>query len=117
MPSPHISPLSLHDALPISREMSHAVLHPALPRVTEPALEFVRQVTAGLTPRPLREQYGLGWGASRKAALLAAGVAARQVLPRLDRKSTSLNSSHQIISYAVPPHLPSFPTRRSSDLP
>src|SRR5947208_528040 len=34
-----------------------------------------------------------------------------------DRKSTRLNSSHQIISYAVFPHLHSFPTRRSSDLP
>src|SRR5438552_1496832 len=42
----------------------------------------------------------------------------------IDRKSTRLNSSHQIISYAVfclksslpPRHLHSFPTRRSSDL-
>src|SRR5947208_3523509 len=37
----------------------------------------------------------------------------------LDRKSTRLNSSHQIISYAVfcvRRHLLSFPTRRSSDL-
>src|SRR5207244_576318 len=37
-----------------------------------------------------------------------------------DRKSTRLNSSHQIISYAVfstpTPPLPPFPTRRSSDL-
>src|SRR5690242_14409064 len=33
-----------------------------------------------------------------------------------DRKSTRLNSSHMSISYAVL-HLPSFPTRRSSDLP
>src|SRR5262245_8568875 len=42
---------------------------------------------------------------------------------RVDRKSTRLNSSHLGISYAVfclshtaPPHLHSFPTRRSSDL-
>src|SRR5207244_1671298 len=33
-----------------------------------------------------------------------------------DRKSTRLNSSHQIISYAVHRDLPAFPTRRSSDL-
>src|SRR5438132_71377 len=41
-----------------------------------------------------------------------------------DRKSTRLNSSHTVISYAVfclkcyahHPHLTSFPTRRSSDL-
>src|SRR5688500_11926547 len=33
-----------------------------------------------------------------------------------DRKSTRLNSSHLVISYAVSPYgLASFPTRRSSD--
>src|SRR5688500_6007723 len=41
---------------------------------------------------------------------------------RRDRKSTRLNSSHLVISYAVfcsphPRHPHSFPTRRSSDLP
>src|SRR5947208_529276 len=36
--------------------------------------------------------------------------------PFVDRKSTRLNSSHQIISYAVHRALHSFPTRRSSDL-
>ena len=67
-----------------ARELGHAVLHPAaLPRFTEPALELVRQVTAGLTPRPLREQYGLGWDAPRKAALLAVGAASRSVLSRV----------------------------------
>src|SRR5438034_1162206 len=33
-----------------------------------------------------------------------------------DRKSTRLNSSHTVISYAVTIYLYSFPTRRSSDL-
>src|SRR5438034_1146144 len=33
-----------------------------------------------------------------------------------DRKSTRLNSSHTVISYAVHRDLYSFPTRRSSDL-
>src|SRR5690606_5419718 len=37
-------------------------------------------------------------------------------LRQLDRKSTRLNSSHVKISYAVFLALPSFPTRRSSDL-
>src|SRR5262245_51824392 len=41
--------------------------------------------------------------------------AARRLFP--DRKSTRLNSSHLGISYAVPPYVHSFPTRRSSDLP
>src|SRR5205807_2004914 len=39
------------------------------------------------------------------------------LLPRAgDRKSTRLNSSHLVISYAVHLYLHSFPTRRSSDL-
>src|SRR5690606_28764042 len=52
-------------------------------------------------------------GGERIALLYGIRVAAR------DRKSTRLNSSHVKISYAVfcaPPALPSFPTRRSSDL-
>src|SRR5438034_864380 len=40
-----------------------------------------------------------------------------QAIPSLlDRKSTRLNSSHTVISYAVHDELHSFPTRRSSDL-
>src|SRR5947208_3538607 len=43
--------------------------------------------------------------------------ASMQSTVKPDRKSTRLNSSHQIISYAVfHHHLHSFPTRRSSDL-
>jgi uncharacterized protein (DUF2236 family) len=70
-----------------ARMLSREILHPRLPRVAEPvaepALIVFRQLTVGLTPRPLREQYGMSWDASRKVALLAAGVAARQVLPRI----------------------------------
>ena len=61
-----------------ARELSRAILRPGLP-----GFVVVRQLTAGLTPRPLREQFGLRWDAPRKAALLAAGLAARQVLPRV----------------------------------
>src|SRR5438445_789280 len=55
------------------------------------------------------------WAASRRSARWRAPRRCR------DRKSTRLNSSHANISYAVfcfAPHraLPSFPTRRSSDL-
>jgi uncharacterized protein (DUF2236 family) len=54
-----------------------------MPWMAEPVFELGRQLTVGLLPRPLREQYGFTWDRNRKAALLAAGVAARQVLPRL----------------------------------
>jgi uncharacterized protein (DUF2236 family) len=41
----------------------------------------VRQVTAGLLPPPLREQYGLGWGPRRRRLLDAASAGSRLLLP------------------------------------
>src|SRR5207244_3220121 len=76
-----------------------------------------RDQLSGIAPRGgpprIRIQRGGGPGTSARAR--------RRVLRDPDRKSTRLNSSHQIISYAVfcfyfPLHLSSFPTRRSSDL-
>jgi len=66
-----------------ARQLARAVLRPKLPWPTEPALVLARELTAGLLPRPLRVQYGLGWDRPRKAALLLAGAASRQVLPRV----------------------------------
>ena len=66
-----------------ARELADAVLHPRLPFVAEPGMAFARELTAGLLPRPLRQQFGLGWDGRRKAALLLAGAASRTVLPRV----------------------------------
>lgn len=66
-----------------ARRLARDVLHPKLLWVAEPLFTLARQLTVGLLPRPLREGYGLTWDAPRKAALLAAGAAARQVLPRV----------------------------------
>jgi len=66
-----------------ARQLADAVLHPRLPWVAEPGMALARELTSGLLPRPLREQYGLGWDRNRKAALLLAGAASRQVLPRV----------------------------------
>jgi uncharacterized protein (DUF2236 family) len=68
-----------------ARDVAHAVLHPKLPPVVGPAFELVRQVTIGLLPRPLREQYGFRWDAPRKAALNATALASRTVHPVLPR--------------------------------
>jgi uncharacterized protein (DUF2236 family) len=68
-----------------AREVAHGVLHPKLPLVAGPAFELVRQVTVGLLPRPLREQYGFRWDAPRKAALNATALASRTVHPVLPR--------------------------------
>jgi len=48
-----------------------------------PAMPLVRELTAGLLPRRLREAYGLPWGRSRAATLHLAERASRAVLPRL----------------------------------
>ena len=69
-----------------ARELAEAVLRPRVPwpsplKLGEPAFALARQITIGLLPLPLRLQYGFRWDARRKAALLAAGAASRQVLP------------------------------------
>jgi uncharacterized protein (DUF2236 family) len=77
-----------------ARAVARAVLHPNLPAVTSPALELVRQVTVGLLPRPIREQYGFRWDGRRKAALTATAVASRiahPVLPRALRWGDALS--------------------------
>jgi uncharacterized protein (DUF2236 family) len=65
------------------RRLADAVLHPRLPWMIEPGVALGRELTAGLLPRPLREQFGLRWDRNRKAALLLAAATCRQVLPRV----------------------------------
>lgn len=67
----------------VARALARDVLHPQAPIVLAPALELGRQLTAGLLPPPLRRGYGLSWDAAREAALVAAGLSSRAVLPRL----------------------------------
>jgi uncharacterized protein (DUF2236 family) len=75
--------LSTLEVSDTARTLGHAILHPRLPVVTEPAMIFVRQLTTGLLPAPLRRQYGLSWDRPRQAAFDVATAAVRQVLPRV----------------------------------
>lgn len=68
-----------------ARAVASAVLRPRVHVVATPALELVRQVTIGLLPRPIREQFGFTWDAPRKAALNATALASRAVHPVLPR--------------------------------
>jgi uncharacterized protein (DUF2236 family) len=68
-----------------ARRLARSILHPKLPWVAEPIVEVGRQLTVGLLPAPLRQQYGMSWDRPRQAALLAASAVARQVLPRVPR--------------------------------
>src|SRR5947207_165569 len=115
--SPEIHALSLHDALPIFREAA-ARERQAVERLSERAPAVLgdagRAATAAVLDRI---------GATLRAAALTDDgrrllETGRFTVELEDRKSTRLNSSHTVISYAVfPRDTRSFPTRRSSDLP
>src|SRR5690606_40887273 len=93
-PSSPVSPLSLHDALPIfRRQFSQLVtdLRAELERASEPAIAVADSAT-------LRQKI------NRVYETLYAGYDwphLERVFDAIDRKSTRLNSSHVKISYAV----------------
>src|SRR5690348_7902432 len=116
MPSPELYPLSLHDALPISGQFSAEDVGFAT------APDWVRAILTH-PARPPGRSFGYSSGGSHLLSAILATATGTSVLDYAraklfdpDRKSTRLNSSHPSISYAVPRALPSFPTRRSSDL-
>src|SRR5438034_1124757 len=116
MPSTAISPPSLHDALPIFSLFSISsatqildVANLKVARVGHTATELAdgRVLVAGGQNETGMVSDSEIFDAESKTFSLAA---------KLDRKSTRLNSSHTVTSYAVHRYLTSFPTRRSSDL-
>jgi uncharacterized protein (DUF2236 family) len=55
---------------PQARELAvDIVLRPPVPVHLRPVLELVNQITVGLLPRPVREQYGFSWDPVRSVAL------------------------------------------------
>src|SRR5436309_1342897 len=115
MPSPDTYSLSLHDALPITAPFTRSstrfppgvAVFSTVPRALASfgpvRLDRIVRVSAsGPTIDPTE---GMDEATRDRASATTTK----------DRKSTRLNSSHVKISYAVPRHLLSFPTRRSSD--
>src|SRR5207244_12946505 len=98
--SPASSPLSLHDALPISRPTRGPRLPVPVPRapVRSGARAQGRRAASAAeddrSRRRLVDPEGAAELAPDRLGLGARGIGS-------DRKSTRLNSSHQIISYAV----------------
>src|SRR5207244_12054543 len=95
---PALHPLSLHDALPISSGSPHSVTltgtgTPAAPAlgITPSSLTFAARTTGTTSTAQTITVTNNGPGTLNIAAIAISG----------DRKSTRLNSSHQIISYAV----------------
>src|SRR5207244_13071820 len=96
-PPPHIYPLSLHDALPISPDYLAALGMLEAVVASTRTSTLCGQNPAGpsrhLRPRVARARQGF--------AAADCPVRHRELGAARDRKSTRLNSSHQIISYAV----------------
>src|SRR5947207_507784 len=116
---PDIYTLSLHDALPICASVVNLLLE-----FSEKSPEIRTNKKTARQNRLLGAWPSAGTvGVRRRGAVsVELHVGPAFLDERLDRKSTRLNSSHTVISYAVfclllaPRHLHSFPTRRSSDL-
>src|SRR5207244_10440945 len=102
-PAPHSTPqytLPLHDALPISRG-GRDILEPAIAPVAVEA----RGIEAGadvqiFAPVAIEISDSTAHAVEGMVQAGAAGDIGESAVPA-DRKSTRLNSSHQIISYAV----------------
>jgi uncharacterized protein (DUF2236 family) len=60
-----------------ARELSHGVLHPAMPAPLRPVAEVMRFLTIGLLPEPIRAGYGLAWGPVRERVLAALATVIR----------------------------------------
>src|SRR5207248_11476466 len=90
-PPPHISPLSLHDALPISHR----------PAVRRRARSARRPGPPGRRSGPLADDRGRTADGPRARRDSAPPARSPWRGRYTDRKSTRLNSSHRTISYAV----------------
>jgi uncharacterized protein (DUF2236 family) len=66
----------------VARALSAEVFTPR-PQAAAPAFVVLRELTSGLLPPALREQYGLGWGPGRESVLRVAAAASRIAWPRL----------------------------------
>src|SRR5207245_11163891 len=92
---PPLSPLSLHDALPISNTTPSAVVAP-LGSAQTASGSLEQFLPASVTPIPRLAVKTIAGGVAR-------GICLRELMVAVwvDRKSTRLNSSHGSISYAV----------------
>ncbi len=74
--------------VPEARDLGvEIVLKPPVPLAFKPLLELVNQITVGLLPASIRQQYGFSWDPARHLALLGgAEYTKRVLLPLLPEK-------------------------------
>src|SRR5258708_15632429 len=95
-PPTEIYPLSLHDALPISLRAAIWPGHVGPSLARDSAQQRPDRAQRRLSPSGDRDR-----SQDRQDRLAIRGQRPPRADRRIDRKSTRLNSSHQIISYAV----------------
>jgi len=61
--------------------LARMIVHPAVPRVAEPALGLMRLITLGLLPPRIRDGYGFAWSSRNEAMLRLSAGLVRRVLP------------------------------------
>src|SRR5699024_12547887 len=100
-PTPHFSPLSLHDALPISDPIRRGNTNDNTPAVLHTRLVPGNQIHLMVAPK------GFGSENMSRTIMLTPSATREQIIGAVvetarlaDRKSTRLNSSHVSISYA-----------------
>lgn len=88
-----------------AEEIAHAILHPQrLSLPLRPLYDALKLTTVGLLPPPLREEYGLGWGAQRERLLGASTSAVRRLMPLLPsllRELPTARSAHRRLREAA----------------
>jgi len=70
-------------ATPQARQLAHQVLFPPVPAKLRLIIHLNLQLTCALLPQPVREIYGLQWGAARQHAFELLTWAMRAIIPRL----------------------------------
>jgi uncharacterized protein (DUF2236 family) len=63
-----------------AREIAATVLGPPVPLALRPAVELLNQVTVGLLPSRLRQEYGFSWDPARGVLLRASAEPVRRLL-------------------------------------
>ena len=83
-----------------SRRIAHELFAP-VPGAPwlRPAMPLARELTVGLLPARLREQYGMSWGPGREAVLAGAARLSRTVRPALPSRLTAPPANVMPASY------------------
>jgi uncharacterized protein (DUF2236 family) len=100
-----------------ARGLARDVLHPRIPWPVQPLAELGRQLTAGLLPPPLREQYRLSWDPHRERALVLAGLSSRLVLPIVPARLRQVRSRHGNVAVPAMTEWPTDEARTPSPPP